>query len=213
MTDHISEDRLQDLLDERLSAAERHTIEEHLSACGACADRWAAWVELRDRASRAPRGITPPADWWPEIRAAIEQRKIVPMGGGGAGSPRPWWTRPIPAIAAAAVLIVLTAALTTWLTRQSSPPAPVTAGAMAIQVTEYERTVGTLLGQFEAQWRRLPPAAQVEVARNLMVVDSAIREIRTVLQEEPGNETLLGVLLASYRQKVALMEHVTQAAS
>ena len=224
MTDHLLDEGLQDLVDGLLSESQRPEVEQHLAECAECRERLEQLRNLLAQASAAPRAITPPEDWWPAIRETIDRRKVVSLGPGGHGASRPWWTRPA-GLAVAAILLVAATATVTAVLLPPSPPGldPIAVDSrvtpdlgtprLAAIVANYEGLSLQLLADFETQRTALPPEAVAQVEQNLQVIDAAIREIIGVLETEPENETLLELLTASYRQKVAVLEHATEAVS
>jgi len=126
------------------------------------------------------------------------------------------------AIAAAALLILLSAAATAWILAPASTPAisagtvtvPTNAPAnVGILIADYEGLSERLLAEFTRLRHRLPPDAVAAVEDNLEVIDEALAEIWLVLEDEPNNEALLRVLTATYRQKVSVLEHATESVS
>ncbi|NNG15916.1 MAG: zf-HC2 domain-containing protein [Gemmatimonadales bacterium] len=225
MTGHLVDDRLHDLVDGLLPESERPDVEQHLTVCAECRERLERLQDLLGKAGAAPRAIAPPGDWWPAIRETIDQRKVISLGQGGnrSGVSRPWWTRAAGLAVAAILLVAATATVTAVLVRQDPAPEPIAVDAgvapnvgtprLAAIIANYEGLSQQLLVDFETQRSALPPEAVAQVEQNLAVIDAAIREIVGVLETEPDNETLLELLTTSYRQKVAVLEHATEAVS
>lgn len=192
-----------------LEPAERARVAEHLADCVACRAEAQAWSELFERTARLPRSIEPPRDLWPEIDLALDEPTVVPLHHRrGLG--------PVGLIAAAVALIVVTATITTMLTRDYDT-------AMARKLKGMESTVATtpatedeyravtedLLRSLEAQ--DLPPETMTIVRRNLEVIDGAILELQGALAEDPANADLSRMLLATYQRKLDLLEQAARA--
>jgi len=223
MTGHLTDDQLHDLCDDRLPESLAAAIRAHASACAPCGERLRRLEALFATAAQAPRRIAPPEDLWPGIRERITtgpESVVAP-----ADRRVPWWTRPGPALAAAAMLVIVSAAVTAWLLAPDpTPPAPRFVGTtpalsadtpadVGLLITNYEGLAQRLAVEFERVRHRLPPEAGKAVEANLAVIDSALVEIRGVLEDEPANAALLELLASTYRQKVSVLEHATESIS
>jgi anti-sigma factor RsiW len=201
--------RLDAYLARELEPAERALVSEHLAGCAPCRAEAQAWSELFDRTARLPRSIEPPRDLWPEIDLALDEPAVVPIrrrrGLGSMGL-----------VAAAVALVVVTATLTTMLTRDydtamarklkgMESTAPTTPATEA----EYRAVTEDLLRSLEAQG--LPPATMTIVRRNLEVIDGAILELQGALAQDPANADLSRMLLATYQRKLDLLEQAARA--
>jgi hypothetical protein len=123
------------------------------------------------------------------------------------------------------VLVLASAAATAWyLAPEPEPPTPAFAGEasvlpvgappeVSLLVTNYEGLSQRLYAEFERVRHRLPPGTTATVAANLAVIDSALAEIRVVLESEPDNAVLIELLASTYRQKVSVLEHATESVS
>jgi hypothetical protein len=76
----------------------------------------------------------------------------------------------------------------------------------------YASATADLLRALDAQRSHLSPATIATLERNLAVIDAAIAESRAALASDPGNRDLEALLLAGYRQKVALLQQATRLA-
>src|SRR5690349_6095926 len=113
MTDHLSWETLNDLVDGVLSPGTVTTAESHARECATCGG---ALAELRSAVSEARAlapELAPPDDLWNDVKATIEAGKVahLPLGSAHPASTGVWVTRRTLA-AAAVVLIAATAALT-----------------------------------------------------------------------------------------------------
>src|SRR5690242_20419374 len=102
---HLDFEQLNDLIDGRVAAGERADLEGHLAVCAECAAARRRLGELLARAAELPTEIDPPAAVWTSIRDRI---------GPARRSAKPWQWQ----LAAAVLLIALTATITTRLVRR-----------------------------------------------------------------------------------------------
>jgi anti-sigma factor RsiW len=103
-------DRLSEYADDELSAAERTTVERHLSGCAECRQ---VLAELRDVSARA-RGLidTPPAaDLWPGVAAAVAQQPR------GRARPARRVSFTLPQLVAASLALMLLSGGMVWMAR------------------------------------------------------------------------------------------------
>ncbi len=207
MSGHLNDHQLQDYLDGHLDPAVADSARRHLAGCDRCQEKLGRIEALLERVGRLPAELPPPGEAWDSIRRAIEQQRVRPFG--RIAEPRRW----LLPLAVAAGLAVLAAA--GWLLRKSgvpetaTPVLPVAAG----DIRDYQGLVAQLERELESRRDALPAEVIAMVERNLAVIDSAVAEIVSALADDPENETLRSVLASSYRQKIAVLEHLTETAS
>jgi hypothetical protein len=97
--EHPPFERLSDLADGALGAAEREAVERHVAACAACRADLEALRGVLALAGAAPRAVEPPAEVWTGVRARLAPRTR-------AVRVRQLLWRRAPMLAAAAVLLV-----------------------------------------------------------------------------------------------------------
>lgn len=189
-------ERLDALEAGELNPAGREAVAAHLGSCATCRAEAGAWRRLFAEAAALPRAIEPPRDLWPAIDARLDEPVVRPL--------RRRIVFRLPALAAAAVaLVVLTAAATTFLLRSSDT-------AMARKLKGQEPSVAAeprsedLLRVLAAQ--DLPPRTMAVVERNLAVIDAAIAELEGALAEDPGNEELAKLLVSTHRKRAELID-------
>ncbi len=187
-----------------LAEDERARVAEHLETCAACRSEVAAREDLRAPTAALPRTIEPPRDLWPAIDRALDDPAVIPIDARRR-------TLRVPALAAAAiVLVVLTAALTTMFLRTSDTAmARKLKGMSPVAVEPAGASSEELLRALEAQ--NLPPETMAIVQRNLAVIDVAIAELETALAEDPDNEELARMLVSVHRQRAELVEGAARA--
>lgn len=211
------QDRLDEFLDDTLPDGERREMEMHLAECAECRAEVEAIRSLRADARALPRGIRPPRDLWPEIRGRIEGSRTVEVDFGRRSRRSPRAARGWLA-AAAAVLVVASSAVTTWVLRDGPAPlaevVPVAAPARTPSAlaafrpaeAEYLRTTDELTAVLEARREVLDPRTVAVVESNLRIIDGAIAEARAALLADPQNRDLTEMLSGVYRQKVDLLQ-------
>ena len=83
-TSHLTEDERHAAADGTLTVDRRAVVDAHLAACDDCAADVARIAEFMKRTRESASVVTEPIeDLWPPIRARIEARKVVPLGGDG----------------------------------------------------------------------------------------------------------------------------------
>ena len=221
MSDHLSWETLNDLVDGVLPPGAVAAAETHTRGCASCA---AALAELRATLSVTrdlPASLTPPDDLWNDVRATIEAGKVahLPLGTAPARS-RGIWVTPGKLAAAAVVLVAATASLT-GVVMKSDPLAPVvvqvpsftTAASWQASERVFLVSVLELREQLEALHDHLSPGTLVMVEKALATIDLAIAEGREALLRDPSNAALSELMASNYRQKIELLRRVTQLAS
>lgn len=217
MTEHLSWDTLNDLVDERLETPARHAASTHIASCADCQKALDA-LEATTRAARTlPDSIDPPAEVWASIRESIEQGKVATLGRTAAPA---WWATPRRLAVAAVALVLASAGLTALVMQQArmgtveavSAAARPTMLPVAWQSAErgYIASVDELYALLEEQRGTLAPSTIASVERSLATIDMAIAEARGALLDDPANTALGDLLASNYRQKVELLRRATQ---
>jgi len=222
MTNHLSWETLNDLVDGMLAPAATAAAEAHAHECAECGT---ALAELRATLAGArslPLSVTPPDELWSEVRATIEAGKVAHLPSGTQSArPRGWWVTPQRLAAAAVVLVAATASLTGIVMRsqpsvvtvvESAPPATVMASWQASEKA-FQVSVVELREQLAILHDHLSPGTIVKVERAISTIDLAIAEGREALLRDPANAALSELLASNYRQKIELLRRVTQLAS
>jgi hypothetical protein len=221
MTNHLTWEALNDLVDGVLTPEAMAAAESHARECATCAT---ALAELRSTVSEAralPASLTPPDELWTDVRATIESNKVAHLPSGTAPVPaaRGWWLTPRQLVAAAVVVVAATASLTGTImnSRSSSTTAarPQAAVTVSWQSSEkvFQANVLQLREQLEMLHDHLSPETLVKVERALATIDLAIAEGREALLRDPANAALSELLASNYRQKIELLRRMTQLAS
>ncbi len=214
---HLTYDQLNDFVDKRLVGRMARDAEQHLDECDECGQRLAALQSLLDSAASIPRTVEPDQDLWSGIRAQIDQRKVVPLRKGGSALSVPFRLTAIRAAAAAAGIALISTVSTIVVmnqmgARQDDPPPvegnPPAAAAVAAVVAGYEATANQLMRTLAERRATLPRDVVAQLERNLRVIDAALAETMEMLVQDGDNETLRALLVAGYRQKLAVLELV-----
>jgi anti-sigma factor RsiW len=196
---------LDDYVDDALPAAERATVDAHLTACAECRDLVAGLRSVIAAVS-ALEAVEPPRAAWARIERTIRTESP------GIRAPRwPW-------LAAAAVLVLATfAGLKLAGVRQPAPTAGLTAvapatDAEAIQTElmlaeqHYQNAITGLERIASAEKGSLDPQTASTLEKSLAVVDQAIGESRAALRAQPASEPAQQSLLESFKAKIALLQ-------
>ena len=220
MTNHLTWETLNDLVDGVLPPEASVAAESHARECASCA---AALAELRATLSMThdlPDSLTPPDDLWSEVRTTIEAGKIarLPLG---AEAPRAhgFWVTPGRLAAAAVVLVAATASLTGVVLRSEPTTSTVvqvpftTAEAWLASERVFQANVVELRAQLEGLHEHLSPETLAKVEKALSTIDLAIAEGREALLRDPSNTALSELVASNYRQKIELLRRLTQLAS
>lgn len=226
---HPTDDILNDYVDAALDADEAISIEAHLRGCDDCRNTVADIRAVRRAASSLPP-LEPPVGAWGQIRKQLDQpsvgsrqstveRRQSSVESRQASvesrqSTRHWR---MAALAAAAVLVLATAAGLGFLLRQrgvqpESGNSVDMAGVAAVDAElrqaeeHYRKAIEGLERIAAANRSALDPQTAETLQTNLAVVDRAITESRAALQAEPSSEPAQASLLDSFKSKLALLE-------
>ncbi|HYO45666.1 MAG TPA: zf-HC2 domain-containing protein [Gemmatimonadota bacterium] len=198
-------ERLDGWVKETLGEEERAAVALHLETCEACRGEARGLETLLAAAAVLPREIMPPRDLWVGIDARLDRPEAVApraaRGRPASGLPR--WAL----VAAALALVVVTAAVASILTRRWDE-------AMALKLRPPGEEARFLAASQELlvglEDQDLSPETMAIVRRNLEVIDAAIAELRVALERDPGNAELTRMLLATYQQKIELLEQAAR---
>jgi hypothetical protein len=221
MNEHLSWETLNDLVDGVLPPATVAAAEAHARDCASCATSLAGLRATLAVTHDLPGSLTPPDDLWRDVQATIEAGKMaqLPLGAAPARA-RGLWMTPGRLAAAAAVLIVATASLTSVVMKPSPSQQAVvqvlpftTAASWQASERVFQASVLELRAQLEELHDHLAPETLVKVERALATIDLAIAEGREALLRDPSNAALSELVASNYRQKIELLRRMTQLAS
>jgi len=152
---------------------------------------------LQSHISDLARSIEPARDLWPPIEARLAPRV----------KPRP---RPVLFQLAAAITLIAMSSVVTWYFVRRSGPVVVVATA-PVDRAELARLAraGDIM-QEGLGLANLAPETRAVLARNLVVIDSAIAESQRALDADPGSPVLAGLVRAAYRQRVEFLQQAAR---
>lgn len=212
MITHPSESQLNELTDGTLSPDEHARVASHVATCLACGATVRRIEQVVERAHALSREITPPPESWDTIRAAV--RSPASLGRSTLG-----WRARWPLLAAAAALVIVTAASAMWVLRPdraglapgaSQPATPAMLAIFAPVEARYVLAADALETTLEEKRAALDPATIATIERSLSTIDSAIAEARAALARDPANGTISRLLASSYEQKVMLLRRASE---
>ena len=152
---------------------------------------------LRSHIKDLPRSIEPPHDLWPPIVDRLAPR--------ATSRARPVLFQ----LAAAIALIAISSAVTWFLVQRATPPVVVaTAPVDRAELARLARAGDIMQEGLGAA--NLAPETRAVLARNLVVIDSAIAESQRALDADPGSQVLAGLVRAAYRQRVEFLQQAAR---
>jgi len=217
MSDHVSDEQLEELAAGTLAADARAAAERHLSGCEACRAQAASLRTLLADLSALRGPILPARDLRPDIWRAIDQADAGPADSRGLEWPRRaehtrfrsrGW------LAAAAVLLVAVTSVLTWqVASRRGAPESVTLPLAAEYGAAAARYVAatTELEQFLDERRADLSQETVQILdESLRVIDRALAEAKEAIDADPGNTNLSRMLMATYEKKLGLLRSAAQ---
>lgn len=215
---------LNDYVDDELDAGARRSLEDHLEGCSGCRNELRKLRDLLDRSTRLPREVSPSVDLWPDVRAGLRLRgarrpvpqEVVSRGPAGLAGWR--------LAAAAAILVVSTAAITYVMVRPpiepgiDSPSLPTAVPAGDARVLSEFREAEAAFSEaadhlgsvLDTRRGDLSPETIAVVESNLQIINLAIAEARMALEKDPGNIRLGHLLTAMHHRRVDLLRRATR---
>jgi len=214
---------LDDYVDGALLPPIAQRVESHLTTCPECSAEVKDLQLLLAAAAELPRSLDPARHLWPQIASRLEPRAVV------VGPPlrhrQSWWLQ-----AVAALLFMVIGAFLGRLAPTAAPTAgstpPESASSTEVRLASWEGGAvsdgfdlaeAEFLRAKEALWLlalrhqdNLSPVTRRVVERNLRILDKAIEELRTALEDDPGNPELESFLLNHHRRGVDLLERLSR---
>ena len=207
------EPRLSAYLDDELDESTRLAVAAHVESCQGCRGLLGDLARVKAAVAALPPEVAPEHDLWPSVAAALNGGKVLPFE--RSQRPRRIWQWAAP-LAAAAMLVVVTAAVTSRLTTRvvarqaasvsTAPEGVRRAGLESAMVTaSFAAARRDLSKALEANRASLDPATVKVVEDNVRIIDNAVRRIEAALARDPGNPGLQRLLLTAYRQELDLL--------
>lgn len=202
--------RLDDYLDGDLPTEELEQYQAHLEHCTQCRQEYQDLQAILDRVDKLPRQIRPSRNLWPGVLARIDTKSA-------AGTS--WWLQ----LAAAGIaLAVLSVPLSVWwMGHQEGDVTP----AAEIESSESQMTARAQLARSEdgVLLARTDLVTAIERHRDILedetlqileenmdLLDQAIGELRTALDDDPQNLRLRMLLASRYQQERKLLQKVSR---
>jgi hypothetical protein len=195
-------------------------LEAHSTNCAVCAEELRSWKALSVSA-HGLRDYSDTPSLWPRIERALVAEAATKKGRAdrwgwlsfGSGISLGWQT-----VAAAALVVVLTVS-TVWIVRR--PPTGVGTGdqvllrspALAeVERTQaaYEQAIDKLAADAKTQLENPVTPLQSSYREKLLVLDSAISDLRAQAGMNPSNAHLRQQLLAMYQEKQQTLEEILE---
>ena len=202
------------------TAAEWAALEAHAASCAECAEEVRAWKSL-SVAAHEMRDYAPSPALWPRIARALEEE----AGRKTERRERKSWFSFLPgfslgwqtALAGAAVL-VLTISLG-WMVLRPKPPRDNDKSLLqssALKEVEsaervYEKAIDKLAVEAKPELETPATPLLASYQEKLLVLDSAIDDLRAQAGMNPSNAQLRYQLLAMYQEKQRTLEEVLEA--
>lgn len=161
---HISDDRLDDLVDGLLDSAARDEAAVHLRECAACSARLDELRVLLTRSAEMRRPVEPPGELWPLVVASTSawpkvRRQVLR-------------SLSVPLTVAALVLVVLSSTMTAWVVTHSGGDG--TSSVVAAALRE-DATMDRTLSARDHEHGPIARARVQELRRRLSAADAALR--------------------------------------
>ena len=212
-------ERLSEYLDGELAPSERAACEAHLALCATCREELEG-IQAVVAMAKADPDVMPVNDGWPGVLQQINAGKVVRF------APRKV-SFTLPQLALAASLLIAVSAGVAYIaagramTNPGGGPAEVPIQAQAEPMmapsadiapanfadAQFDRAVSDLERVLVEQRDDLDPRTVMVIERNLAAIDEAIRQARTALNADPGNQFLNSHLAESRRRKLDLLRH------
>jgi hypothetical protein len=202
------------------TAEEWAALETHASTCAACGQEIRAWKNLSLAAAELHEEWDSPT-LWPRIEKALAEQSTTPenswwqqtFGNWSLGSLR-WQT-----VAAAIVLVALTTSAI-WFVSSSKKHDGLQNQALLNDRTvneveraeaAYEHAIDKLDAQARPQLENSSTPLMANYREKLLVLDSAIADLKSQAGMNPANGHLRRQLLAMYREKQDTLEQILEA--
>jgi hypothetical protein len=203
------------------SSAEWEALEAHATGCGECAEELRAWKSL-SVAAKELQDYSPSAALWPRIERALEEEVRQKT----ERAERKSWLSFLPsfslgwqtALAGAFVLILTISAAWIYMHRpgvgNDNDRSLLKSNALKqVENTEaaYEKAIDKLAAEAKPQLDTPATPLLASYHEKLLVLDSAIGDLRAQAGMNPSNAQLRYQLLAMYQEKQRTLEEVLEA--
>ncbi len=203
-------------------------LEQHAASCQACAEELRAWRELSTAAAELRNYQEDPA-LWARISTALET-PLAEQAAQNAAREKRWafprfdWRLPLvwqTALAAVLVLALTASGAYLYVQHQRAGSAGVTATKNPLlndrALAEVERTENAYMQAIDKLAAEAKPQIDSGASplmdsyrEKLLVLDSAIDELRLQTEQNPSNAHLRYQLLAMYREKQGTLQEILE---
>jgi len=201
------------------SPEEWAALEQHAGTCGVCAEELRAWKQLSDTAE-AMRDYQESPALWTRIESSLRQQQAAPAPRARFWSSLDFWRYATTAWQSALVgaMVVALAVSSGYLyTHRAEPPA--VQGSKLLKTSalaeveraerEYMSAIDKLAADAGPQLGADTPL-MASYREKLLVLDSAIADLRAQAGENPSNAHLRNQLLAMYQEKQQTLQDVLE---
>jgi hypothetical protein len=200
--------------------AEWAALEAHSANCAACAEELRAWKAI-SAAAKEMRDYSDSPSLWPRIEQSLAAEAAAKTHRAqrwswlslGFGLSLGWQT------AAAAALVLILTASAGWIYLRPTKPVPspdlslLKSPALAeVERTQtaYERAIDKLAAEAKPQLENPATPLQASYREKLLVLDSAINDLRAQAGMNPSNAHLRQQLLAMYQEKQQTLQDILE---
>jgi anti-sigma factor RsiW len=228
MSEHSFTEKMHDLLDGLLPAAEEAELRKHVEGCAPCREELARLEEVVTAVRGLPMSARAPEGIWASIQARVgdtppgagDDARVLEFRG-GAGRRRRFHVT-LPQLAAAAVLVSVLSAGSMWMAISGldsrSTPAVVAgelrspaARAASLGDAGYAEAVGELEAIVEQGRDLLAPETVAAIDSSLRTIDEALAEVEAALQADPSSAVLGRMLVNHQRSRLRLLRQAAVA--
>ena len=216
MNAHLTDEQLDDFVDQGLSSAELAYWSAHIDSCEVCRSEIEGLQRLLARARALPLAVSPPRDLLAGVNAAIDRQQVRILRGARSQA---LWSLRWSLAAAAIVLVIATALVTRALSRpgielerpMAAAPAAVSLASSELRGIEqsYVGAIEELQALLDDDQTALSPATRALLEENLGIIDRAIRESRSAALQDPANQMINQMLRSAYEKKLDLLRRAT----
>ncbi|MGC1482315.1 MAG: hypothetical protein WA789_00855 [Candidatus Acidiferrum sp.] len=200
--------------------AEWAALEAHSANCAVCAEELRSWKALGTTAQEL-RDYSDAPSLWPSIERALTEEAAAKKNRAGRRGWFTWsrgFTLGLQTAAAAALVLVLTVSAGWVYLHRSKPVEPgdhslLKSSALAeVERAQaaYEQAIDKLAAQTKPQLENPATPLQASYREKLLVLDSAISDLRAQAGMNPSNAQLRQQLLAMYQEKQQTLEEVLE---
>lgn len=201
------------------SPEEWAALEQHAGTCAVCAEELRAWKQL-SVAAEGMRDYEESPALWARIASSLHEQQATPAPAKSFWSSLDFWRHISPAWESALVgAMVVALAISSGYFYTHRTPSPVDSGNKLLKtkaLAEVERTEREYMSAIDKLAADAGPQLSAETPlmasyrEKLLVLDSAITDLRVQAGENPSNAHLRYQLLAMYQEKQQTLEDILE---